>query len=43
MATKKVADFFKNKVSIRLKTGHQFRGLLSRVDNKNGVVVLEDI
>lgn len=43
MASKKVEDFFKNKVSIRLKTGHQFRGLLSKVDNKNGVIVMEDI
>lgn len=43
MATKKVQDFFKNKVSIRLKTGHQFKGLLSKIDNKNGVVFLEDI
>lgn len=43
MATKKVQEFFKNKVSIRLKTGHQFKGLLSKVDNKNGIIILEDI
>lgn len=40
MATKKVTDFFKNKVSIRLKTGQQFRGLLSKIDNKNATIVL---
>lgn len=43
MASKKVQDFFKNKVSIRLKTGHQFKGLIAKIDNKNGVIVLEDI
>lgn len=43
MATKKVSDFFKNKVSIRLKTGHEFKGLLSKIDNKNGIIVMEDI
>lgn len=43
MTTKKVADFFSNKVSIKLKNGHQFRGLLARLDNKKGIVVLEDI
>jgi small nuclear ribonucleoprotein (snRNP)-like protein len=43
MSSKKVQDFFKNKVSIRLKNGHQFKGLLNKVDNKNGIIILEDI
>ena len=43
MSTKRVMDFFKNKVTIRLKTGQQFRGLLSKVDYKANVIVLEDI
>lgn len=43
MSTKKVMDFFKNKVTIRLKTGHQFRGLLSQVNYKENIIVLEDI
>lgn len=43
MSTKKVQDFFKNKVTIRLKTGHQFKGLLCKIDNKNGVINMEDI
>ena len=32
MASKKVEDFFKNKVTVRLKNGHQFKGLLNKVD-----------
>lgn len=41
MSTKKVEDFFKNKVTIRLKTGQQFKGLLSQIDNKNKTLVLQ--
>ena len=36
-------DFFKNKVTIRLKTGHQLRGLLSQVDYKTNAITLLDI
>lgn len=43
MSTKKVADFFKNKVTVRLKDGNQFRGLLNKIDNKQNVVVMEDL
>ena len=43
MASKKVEDFFKNKVTVRLKNGHQFKGLLNKVDNKNRTITLEDI
>lgn len=43
MSVKKVADFFKNKVTIELKTGHRFQGLLSHVDYEKNVVVLIDI
>lgn len=40
MSVKKIGDFFKNKVTIELKTGHRFEGLLSKVDYKNNTVVL---
>ena len=43
MSLKKVVDFFKNRVTIELKTGHKFEGLLSRIDYKNNIVVLEDV
>lgn len=43
MSNKRVLDFFKNKVTIKLKTGHQFRGLLREVDYKSNIIILEDI
>lgn len=43
MSTKKIQDFFKNKVTIRIKTGQQFKGLLSKIDNKNNIIIMEDI
>lgn len=43
MSSKSVQDFFENKVSIKLKNGHEYRGLLSKIDNKNRIITLEDI
>ena len=38
-----VKDFFINKVTIQLKNGHKFEGLLSQINYKNQTVILEDV
>jgi small nuclear ribonucleoprotein (snRNP)-like protein len=43
MSTPLVKDFFNNKVTIRLKNGHRFEGLLSQINYKNQAVILEDV
>ena len=43
MSTPLVKDFFSNKVTIRLKNGHRFEGLLSQINYKNQAVILEDV
>lgn len=43
MATLLVKQFFNNKITIQLKNGHKFQGLLSQVDYKNQAIILEDV
>ena len=38
-----VKDFFTNKVNIQIKSGQRFEGLLSRIDYKSNLIVLEDV
>jgi len=38
-----VKDFFSNKVNIQIKSGQRFEGLLSKVDYKNKIVILEEV
>lgn len=38
-----VKDFFNNKVTVELKNGHKFEGLLSSIDYKSQSVTLEDV
>lgn len=40
MSVPPISEFFTNKVSIQLKSGQRFEGLLSRIDYKTNVVVL---
>jgi small nuclear ribonucleoprotein (snRNP)-like protein len=40
MSVLPVKDFWSNKVSVQLKTGQRFEGLLSRIDYKASVVIL---
>lgn len=43
MSTPGIKEFFSNKVTIRLKNGHRFEGLLSQINYKNQSVILEDV
>lgn len=43
MSGLKIIDFFNNKVSIRLKDGNQFKGLLSQINYKNNSVTFIDL
>ena len=43
MSLPTVKDFFTNKVSIKLKNGHKFEGLLSSINYKNQSLILEDV
>jgi small nuclear ribonucleoprotein (snRNP)-like protein len=38
-----IKDFFANKVTIQLKNGHKFEGLISQVNYKNNSITLEDV
>ena len=43
MSLPTVKEFFSNKISIKLKTGHKFEGLLSSIDYKNQTITIEDV
>lgn len=43
MSVLPVKDFFTNKVNLQLKSGQRFEGLLSRIDYKASIIILENV